>query len=193
MLRCGARPTTRCWRINRGEHRLPIGVGIVGCGRISDLHELGYRGREDARNVAVCDCVKRRARRKAKAWGVDRVYTDFQELLSDPEIDVVELLVPHHLHAQMTVSACLAGKHVSIQKPMARTVTEADEMIEAAERAGVILRISEDFVFYPPHVRAKEMIEAGEIGEPYMIRIHLNRALPTQRGRYPSAHSMAPG
>jgi len=74
----------------------------------------------------------------------------------------------------MTIAACLAGKHVSVQKPMARTVTEADQMIAAAERAGVILRIFENFVFYPPHVRAKEMIEAGEIGEPHMIRIHLN-------------------
>ena len=152
----------------------PIRVGIVGCGRISDLHELGYRGREDARIVAVCDRVKGRARARARAWGVERVYTDYEKLLVDPEIDLVELLVPHHLHAPMTVAACQAGKHVSVQKPMARTVTEADQMIEAAERAGVTLRIYENFVFYPPHARAKEMIEGGEIGEPCMIRIHLN-------------------
>jgi predicted dehydrogenase len=154
--------------------RPPIRVGIVGCGRISDLHELGYRGREDARIVAVCDKVKGRARGRARAWGVESVYTDYAKLLADPEIDLVELLVPHHLHAQMTVAACQAGKHVSVQKPMARTVTEADQMIEAAERAGVTLRVYENFVFYPPHARAKEMIEAGEIGEPQMIRIHLN-------------------
>jgi predicted dehydrogenase len=163
----------------------PIRVGLVGCGRISDLHELGYRGREDARIVAVCDRVKRRAREKARAWGVERVYTDYQKLLADPEIDLVELLVPHHLHAQMTVAACLAGKHVSVQKPMARTVTEADQMIEAANRAGVILRIFENFVFYPPHVHAREMIEAGEIGEPHMIRIHLNTGTPDTAWKVP--------
>jgi predicted dehydrogenase len=150
-----------------------IRVALVGCGRISDLHELGYRGREDARIAAVCDASKRRARQKAKSWGVDRVYSDYHELLSDSAVDLVELLVPHHLHAEMTIAACRAGMHVSVQKPMALTVAEADRMIEAAERTGVTLRVYENFVFYPPHVRAKEMIEAGEIGEPQMIRIHV--------------------
>lgn len=151
-----------------------IRVGIVGCGRISGLHSLGYRGREDARIEAVCDTKKSRAREKARAWGVEKVYADHQELLADPEIDLVELLVPHHLHAEMTIAACEAGKNVSVQKPMALSVAEADSMIEAAQRAGVTLRVYENFVFYPPHVRAKEMIDAGEIGEPQMIRMHVS-------------------
>jgi predicted dehydrogenase len=155
---------------------LPIRAAIVGCGQISDLHALGYREREDARIVAVCDTKRKRAQTKARAWGIDtdKVYTDYQKLLADPEIDLVELLVPHHLHAEMTAAACEAGKHVSVQKPMALTVAEAEQMIEAAESAGVVLRIYENFVFYPPHVRAKQMIEAGEIGEPQMIRMHVN-------------------
>jgi predicted dehydrogenase len=104
----------------------------VGCGRISDLHALGYRGRDGdshARIVALGDTNRKRAREKAKAWGVERVYGDYAELLADPDIDLVELLVPHHLHAGMTVAACHAGKHVSVQKPMALTVAEADRMI----------------------------------------------------------------
>jgi predicted dehydrogenase len=152
----------------------PIRVAIVGCGRISDLHILGYRDRDDARVVAVCDTNRRRARAKAQAWGVERVYTDYQQVLEDPEIDLVELLVPHDLHAPMTVAACRAGKHVSVQKPMALNAAEADQMIAAAQAAGVVLRVYENFVFYPPHVRAKKMIEAGEIGEPQMIRIHVS-------------------
>lgn len=152
----------------------PIRVAIVGCGRISDLHELGYRGREDARIVAVCDAKRKRAQEKATAWSVDRVYTDYQQVLTDSGIDLVELLVPHHLHAEMTVAACEAGKHVSVQKPMALTVAEADRMIAAAERAGVVLRVFENWVFYPPHVRAKELIEAGEIGDLRMIRLHVS-------------------
>ena len=151
-----------------------IRVAIVGCGRISDLHESGYRGREDAHIAAVCDARRRAAHAKAKAWGVDKVYTDYGKLLADPEIDLVELLVPHHLHARMTVAACEAGKHVSVQKPMALTIAEADQMVAASERAGVVLRVFENFVFYEPHVRAKQMIEAGEIGEPQMIRLHFN-------------------
>ena len=116
----------------------PIRVGIVGCGRISDLHEMGYRGREDARIVAVCDARRKHAREKARAWGVeaDKVYTDYHKLLADPEIGLVELLVPHHLHAEMTVAACQAGKHVSVQKPMALTVPEEDRMTQVAELAG---------------------------------------------------------
>jgi predicted dehydrogenase len=152
----------------------PVRVAIVGCGRISDLHQLGYRNLEGARITAVYDIDERRARSQAKAWKANKVHSSYDEVLSDREIDLIELLVPHHLHADMTVEACRAGKHVSVQKPIALNVSEADRMIEAADTAGVVLRIYENFVFYPPYVRAKEMIEAGEIGEPQMIRLHVN-------------------
>ncbi len=152
----------------------PVGVALVGCGRISDLHALGYGGLDTARIVAVCDTRKARAQQKAKAWGAAKVYSDYQKLLQDPEIDLVELLVPHHLHAPMSVAACQAGKHVSVQKPMALSAAEADQMIEASQRAGVILRVYENFVFYEPAVRAKQMIVDGVIGDPQMIRIHVS-------------------
>lgn len=152
----------------------PIQVAIVGCGRISDLHALGYRDRENARIVAVCDPRRKRAQEKAKTWGVEKVFARYQQVLADRDIDMVELLVPHHLHAEMTIAACEAGKHVSVQKPMALTISEADRMISAAEKAGVVLRVYENFVFYPPFVEAKRLIERGEIGEPQMIRLHFN-------------------
>ncbi|UCF61930.1 MAG: Gfo/Idh/MocA family oxidoreductase [Anaerolineaceae bacterium] len=152
----------------------PIRVAIVGCGRISDLHALGYRGCEDVRIVAVCDPRRKRAQEKAKAWGVEKVLAKYQEVITDTDVDLVELLVPHHLHAEMTIAACEAGKHVSVQKPMALTISETDQMISAAERAGVVLRVYENFVFYPPFVEAKRLIERGEIGEPQMIRLHYN-------------------
>jgi predicted dehydrogenase len=152
----------------------PIRVAIVGCGRISDLHQLGYRGREDARIVAVCDSNRRRASQKAKAWGVEKVYSDYQQVLEDKTIDLVELLTPHHLHCPMTFQAAQAGKHISVQKPMALSASEADEMIAAADKAGVMLRVYETFVYYAPAVRAKEMIEAGEIGEVRGVRMHVN-------------------
>lgn len=69
----------------------PIRVAIVGCGRISDLHQLGYKGRTDAQITAVCDTKKSHAKKKAKAWGVNKIYTDYQQVLADPEIDLVEL------------------------------------------------------------------------------------------------------
>jgi predicted dehydrogenase len=163
----------------------PIRVAIVGCGRISDLHELGYRGLEDARIVAVCDVNPRRAKAKARAWGVERVYTDYRQVLDDPEVDLVELLVPHHLHAPMTIAACEAGKHVSVQKPMALSAAEADQMIAAAKRVGVVLRVYENFVFYPPHVQARRMIEAGEIGEPQVIRLHVSTGMQKHGWKVP--------
>jgi predicted dehydrogenase len=75
---------------------------------------------------------------------VEKVYGDYAQLLADRGIDLVELLVPHYLHADMTVAACQAGKHVSVQKPMALTVAEADRMIQAAEQADVTLRVFEN-------------------------------------------------
>jgi predicted dehydrogenase len=152
----------------------PIRVAIVGCGRISDLHQLGYRGREDAKIVAVCDTNKAHAKKKAKEWGVERVYTDYQQVLEDREVDVVELLTPHHLHCPMTVQAAQAGKHISVQKPMSISAAEADEMISAANKAGVILRVYETFVYYAPAMRAREMIEAGEIGDIRAVRMHVS-------------------
>jgi predicted dehydrogenase len=151
-----------------------IRAAIVGCGRISDLHQLGYRDRDDARIVAVCDSDRERAEEKAAAWGVKKVYTDYEQVLSDREVDLVELLTPHHLHCPMTVAACQAGKHVSVQKPMALSAAEADKMIGAAQRAGVVLRIYENFVYYAPAVRARQMIEAGEIGEVRAVRMHVS-------------------
>ena len=152
----------------------PIRVAIVGCGRISDLHQLGYRNRQDAAIVAVCDTNKSAARKKAKAWGVGKVYTDYQQVLEDKDVDLVELLTPHHLHCAMTVQACQAGKHVSVQKPMALSALEADQMIAAADKAGVTLRVYETFAYYAPAVRARQMIDAGEIGDVRAVRMHIS-------------------
>jgi len=163
----------------------PIGVWIVGCGRISDLHELGYRDREDARILAVCDTNHKQAKKQASHWGVDRIYKDYIELLQDPEIDLVELLLPHHLHCPFTVQAAQAGKHVSVQKPMALNAAEADQMIEAADKAGVILRVYENFVHYEPARRAKELIEGGEIGKPVMLRMHINTGTSSKGWKIP--------
>jgi predicted dehydrogenase len=151
-----------------------IKVAIVGCGRIAGLHELGYRNIDGAKILAVCDTNRHRALKMGKTWEVDKVYTDFQQVLNDQQIDMVELLVPHHLHAEMSILASKAGKHVSVQKPMAMNISEAENMITAAIQAGVVLRIYENFVFYPPFVKAKEMIALGEIGDPQMIRMHVS-------------------
>jgi predicted dehydrogenase len=151
-----------------------INVAFVGCGRISDLHQLGCEGRGDAKIVALCDTDEETANQKAKAWKVPKVYKDYRDVYKDPEVDLVELLVPHHLHCSMTVEGLRAGKHVSLQKPMAMNLAEADEMVDVAKKSGLVFRIYENFVFYPPNVKAREMLQAGEIGDPQMIRIHVS-------------------
>ena len=151
-------------------------VGFIGAGRISDLHAQGYLTNERAQIVAVCDVEPEIAHQQAKAWGVaeERVFTDYHDLLALPDVDLVEILLPHHLHCQAVLDAAAAGKHISVQKPMALSVAEAERMIAAAKEAGVILKVFENFIFYPPVQRAKSLIEAGEIGDPLTIRIKSN-------------------
>ena len=156
-------------------------VAIVGCGRISDLHVLGYRDRKDAKIVALCDKNYSRLVKKAKSWGIKGIFSDYKELLKEKDIDLIELLVPHNAHAEMAIAAAQAGKHISVQKPMAISVHEADQMISAAENSNVKLRIYENFIFYPPIVMAKKIVDAGEIGEPQMLRLHVTSSL---KGHY---------
>ena len=149
-------------------------ICIVGCGRIATLNCLGYKDHPHAEVYAVCDVDEARARAFALETGAGTVYTDYAQALGDPAIDVIDLLVPHHLHCEMSVQACRAGKHVSVQKPMAMSLEECDRMIEAARQAGVWLKVYENFVFYPPYVKAKQLIDEGAIGEPLSIRLKMN-------------------
>ena len=151
-----------------------IKVCIVGVGRIASLNVLGYMDNPDAEIYAVSSRSEEKGRKAAEEWGAQKVYTDYDEMLKDPGIDLVDLLVPHNLHYEMAVKACLAGKHVSVQKPMAMNLEEADRMIRAAKEAGVKLKIYENFIFYPPYVKAKELIDQGVIGEPITMRYKMD-------------------
>jgi predicted dehydrogenase len=153
-------------------------VGFIGTGRISDLHAIEYLQNERAQIVAVCDRDIEVANARAQAWGVpvDRVFSNYHDLLALPDVELVEILLPHHLHFQATLDAATAKKHISLQKPMALNNHEAVEMVVAAHKAGVIFKVFENFIFYPPVMRAKAMIDAGEIGTPLTIRIKSNSA-----------------
>jgi predicted dehydrogenase len=146
-------------------------VGIIGTGVISSLHAEGYLASDKAEIAAVCDVVEEKAKDRMKLWGAKKYYTDYHELLKNDEIDAVEILTPHHLHREMAIAAAEAGKHISIQKPMALNPKECDEMISAAKKAGVVLNVTENFLFYPPLVKMKELIDANEIGEPIIVRM----------------------
>ncbi len=164
-------------------------VAILGTGRISDLHALAYLDDERADIVAVCDRSLELAQARGRRWRVpqDRIYSDYHEMLARPDVDMVEILLPHHMHHQATLDAVAAGKHVSVQKPMALTVAQADEMAAAAEAAGVILKVYENFIFYPPVQRAKSLIDNGEIGDLLTIRIKSNSGISPTEWEVPSA------
>lgn len=164
-------------------------VGFIGTGRISDLHALEYLSHSRAEIVAVCDANLEIAKKRGAAWGVPahRIFANYDDLLALPEVDMVEILLPHHLHHQTTLAAAQAGKHISLQKPMALNVQQANEMIEAADKAGVIFKVFENFIFYPPVMRAKELIDAGEIGDPLTIRIKSNAGVSKGEWEVPAS------
>jgi predicted dehydrogenase len=148
-----------------------VRVGFVGCGRIADLQCLAYLEHPRARIAAVCDVDAARAARRAEAWGVAKVYTELDELLADPDVNAVEILTPHHLHAAHATAALEAGKHVSLQKPPTRTLAELERVARAAERSQRTFRVFENFMYYPPHQKARELVDAGAIGTPLSIRV----------------------
>jgi predicted dehydrogenase len=152
-------------------------LAIVGCGNISRLNAPGYLQHPRCDVVALCDTMPERAKRRAGEWGITpRLYTDFAQVLDDPAVDAVELLTPTWMHADQIVAALGAGKHVSCQKPLAITVTEADRIAAAVSRARTTFRVTENFLYYPPIVKAKALLDAGAIGEPSLVRIHTTRA-----------------
>ena len=157
-----------------------IGVGIVGCGRIADLQCLGYLAHARSEIVAVCDLDEALARRRAESWGARGVYTELEKLLADTAVDAVEILTPHHLHEAHATAALEAGKHVSLQKPPARTLDEFDRIVAAAARSGRTLRVFENFMHYPPHRKARELVESGAIGEPLSVRIKTAAGRPSE-------------
>ena len=148
-----------------------VRIGILGTGNIAPLNVAGYLDHPRCDIVAVCDNRREKAEAAAAEWGVDAVYTDIDAFLAHPGLDAVEILTPTMLHKEHALAAIAAGKHVSIQKPMANTVADAIAMRDAAAAAGVVIRVAECNYFYPPLVKAKELIAAGTIGHPTMCRI----------------------
>ena len=113
-----------------------VRLAIVGCGNISQLNAPGYLQHPRCDVVALCDAMPERATRRAREWGISpRIYSDFKQVLDDPAIDAVELLTPTWMHADQIVAALGADKHVSVQKPLAISVAEADRIAAAVARA----------------------------------------------------------
>lgn len=142
-----------------------INVGIIGCGKIAQVRHLPeYADNAQARIAAVFDLCEERAQEMAQKYKA-KVYESYQELLADPSIDAVSVCAANAVHCQITVEALQAGKDVLCEKPMAVTLKECEKMVETAKKTGRFLMIGHNQRLAKTHARAKELIEAGEIGE----------------------------
>ena len=147
-----------------------VRVGFVGGGRIADLNSIGWLQHPAGQIVAVCDTDASTRERRAAEWGA-KPYERLDDMLADPAVDAVEVLTPHHLHAEHAIAALEAGKHVSLQKPPTLTLEEFDRVAEVALRSDRVFRVYENFMWYPPHRLARSLVDAGEIGDVCSVRI----------------------
>ncbi len=113
-----------------------LGFGIIGAGMISPFHAKGIRDAKGCRLVAVCDMSRERADKMAAEFGA-KPYYDLAEMLKNPDLDVVNVVTPNHLHRAAVIQCAAAGKHVLTEKPPAMSLAETDEMIAACKKAGV--------------------------------------------------------
>ncbi len=148
-------------------------VGIIGCGGIANgkhLPSLKAINRVDL--VAFCDLIEEKAIKAAKEYGTPdaKVYTDYQELLKDESIDVVHVLTPNRMHAQISIDALHAGKHVMCEKPMAKTAEDARRMVAAAKESGKKLTIGYQHRHKPETQYLKQVIDSGELGDIYYAK-----------------------
>ena len=147
-----------------------VRVGLIGSGFISDIHAAALRTLPDARVVAVASPTPGKAKAFAQERGIPKALEDYRDLLALKEVDVVTVAVPNHLHAQVAIDAAAAGKHVICEKPLCRTVQEADRMIDACRRAGVLLMYAEELCFAPKYVRAKQLVDEGALGDVFFVK-----------------------
>lgn len=150
---------------------MTIKVGLIGCGGITHGHVEGWKtvaGR--AQIVAVADVDEQAARRRAAQIGGDvRIYADYRELLADPEVQAVDISLPHHLHRDAIVASAGAGKHIMTEKPLCLTLEEAEDIARAVREAGVIMMAAHNQIFFPSVQQAKQMILKGDLGAIYEV------------------------
>ena len=147
-----------------------VGVGVVGLGFVgAGAHLPAFRKLKNANLVAITDVNEKALHKKAKKHGVASTYTDHRKMLEDPAVDAVVVATPTQHHAPVAIDALQAGKHVLCEMPFAPDLATVDKMIATAEKAGVYLMPSLNFRFTPNYVKAKELIDSGEIGKPTAI------------------------
>jgi predicted dehydrogenase len=160
------------------KSRRTIKVAVAGCGYwgpnlIRNLHQAS-----DCYLKTVCDVSEQRLRHMRRLYPNLGTTTQFEELLNDKELDAVAIATPVRFHFEMAKACLEAGKHVFIEKPMARTTVEGEELLELARKKGLLIMVGHTFLFSPAVRRMKEIVDSGDIGKiQYISARRLNLGL----------------
>ena len=147
-----------------------VRVGLIGGGGIANAHIRGYLAHSTKIHItAVADAVEATAKQRAAELNAS-LYTDYHELINDPNVDAVDICLPHHLHKDAIVAAARAGKHILCEKPLCLTPDEAREVQAAVTKSGVTLMSAHNQLFLPAVAKAKELLDSGSIGTVYEVR-----------------------
>lgn len=149
---------------------MSIKIGIIGCGKIAQVRHIPeYAANPHAEIYGFYDINQARAQELAQKHG-GKVFASYEELLADPAIEAVSVCVANHAHAEISIAALKAGKHVLCEKPMAVTLEDCEAMVAAAEVSGKYLMIGQNQRLAKAHSKAKELIEQGAIGKVLTFR-----------------------
>lgn len=142
-----------------------MNIAVIGCSGMASSHMKGVCAKEGVKLYAICDTAEERLAQRKEEFGVEIAVTDYRELVNDPNLDAVVIVVPDKLHLPMTKAFLEAGKAVLCEKPMALTVEECEEMMRVEKATGGKLMIGQVCRCTPAFRMAKELVEAGRIGE----------------------------
>ena len=148
-------------------------VGYLGAGNISSQMAATIMRMEEAENFAVAAREYERAQAFAERWGFSRAYGSYEELLADPDVDLVYVALPHSHHHRWTIAALEAGHHVLCEKAFAANERQAREMIECARERGLLLAEAIWTRYMPSRKMIDEIVSSGEIGEVTTVAANL--------------------
>ncbi|MDD3242238.1 MAG: Gfo/Idh/MocA family oxidoreductase [Eubacteriales bacterium] len=150
-----------------------VRIGIIGCGGIANgKHMPALHTLPNVQLVAFCDLIEERAQKAAAEYGAPdaKVYTNYHDLLQDDSIEVVHVCTPNRSHAEISIAAMEAGKHVMCEKPMAKTAADARRMVETAKRTGKKLTIGYQHRHKAESRYVKSVIDRGDLGDIYFAK-----------------------
>ena len=146
-----------------------VGVGVAGTGFIGPVH-VEALARNGIRVLGLAEETPEKAQEKAAEMGIPRAYASFEEMLQDPDIDVVHLTTPNFLHYPQAKAALLAGKHVVCEKPLAVDSKESAELLKLAKEKQLVNAVNFNIRLYPMVQMARSMVQNGEIGDLFILQ-----------------------